>query len=113
MTTEATDIEQLARVRTVDLTTIGQAVETYQLNNGGRAPESLDELIQPDPSSGEPYLKGSKIPTDPWSNEYQYEPPSNGESFRLYSLGEDGQIGGTEKARDLTYAWAQGIEEDQ
>lgn len=103
---------QEARVK-LDLNTINSAVETYSLNNGGRAPESLDQLIEPDPDTGEAYLKGSRLPTDPWGNEYQYDPPSGGEDYRIYSLGEDGQLGGTEKARDLTHLWAMGLEEEQ
>ncbi|MHC4892759.1 MAG: type II secretion system major pseudopilin GspG [Planctomycetota bacterium] len=104
---------QEARVK-IDLNAIGNAIENYALDNGGRPPESLDQLVEPNPDTGEAYLKGSKIPVDPWGFEYQYEPPfSSGESFRLYSFGEDGQIGGVEKARDLTYEWATGQEETE
>jgi general secretion pathway protein G len=102
---------QTARVRT-DLTFIEAAIENFRLENGGKFPESIDELVQPDPNTNEAYLKGGRVPTDPWDNEYQYEPPSGGQDFRLYSFGEDGQPGGDGKARDLDIKWAKGQEEE-
>lgn len=103
---------QEARVR-LDLTTINGAIENFAIDNRGLPPDSLDQLVEPDPNTGETYLKGNRIPLDPWGNEYQYEPPSGGQGYRLFSFGEDGQLGGTAKARDLTYEWAAGLEEEE
>jgi general secretion pathway protein G len=47
-----------------------------------------------------PYMKGNKIPEDPWGRPFQYRNPSQrpGHEFDLYSLGPAGQPGGTAEA---------------
>ncbi len=47
-----------------------------------------------------PYMKGNKIPEDPWGRPFQYLNPSQrrGHEFDLYSLGPGGQPGGTAEA---------------
>src|SRR6266851_3670684 len=44
-----------------------------------------------------PYLKGDKLPEDPWGRPFLYRSPSQrpGHEFDLYSLGPGGQAGGT------------------
>jgi general secretion pathway protein G len=44
-----------------------------------------------------PYMKGSKLPEDPWGHPFQYRNPSQrpDHDFDLYSLGPTGQAGGT------------------
>ena len=44
-----------------------------------------------------PYLKGDKVPEDPWGRPFQYRSPSQrpDHEFDLYSLGPSGQTGGT------------------
>ena len=43
-----------------------------------------------------PYLKGNKLPEDPWGRPFQYRNPSQrpGHEFDLYSLGPTGQAAG-------------------
>jgi general secretion pathway protein G len=43
-----------------------------------------------------PYLKGEKVPEDPWGRAYLYRLPSQrpGHDYDLYSLGPTGQPGG-------------------
>ena len=41
------------------------ALNFYRLEHN-KYPESLEELVEPDVMSGEPYLKGGKLPLDPW-----------------------------------------------
>jgi len=41
-----------------------------------------------------PYLKKA-LPNDPWGHPYQYRIPGEHGDFDLYSLGKDGQPGGT------------------
>ena len=43
-----------------------------------------------------PYLKGDKLPEDPWGRPYVYRSPSgrSGHEFDLYSLGASGQATG-------------------
>lgn len=44
-----------------------------------------------------PYLKGEKLPDDPWGRPYIYRSPSDrpGHEYDLYSLGPTGQPGAT------------------
>jgi general secretion pathway protein G len=44
-----------------------------------------------------PYLKGNKLPEDPWGHPYQYRSPSDraGHAYDLYSFGPTGRPGGT------------------
>lgn len=45
-----------------------------------------------------PYLKGDKLPEDPWGHAFVYRSPSQraGHEFDLYSLGPTGQASGPE-----------------
>lgn len=45
------------------------------------------------------FIDGGKIPMDPWDGEFDYE--SDGRSFTLISLGNDGIEGGEEADADL------------
>ncbi len=91
---------QTGRVK-IDVTTLESAIESYQIDNAGRFPESLDALIQPD-ENGNAYLKADTLPLDPWKNEYQYEMPQPGQNRpTIYSLGSDGQRGGEGDAKDI------------
>jgi general secretion pathway protein G len=47
-----------------------------------------------------PYLKGDKLPEDPWGRPFQYRSPSQrpDHEFDLYSLGPTGQTGGSTDA---------------
>lgn len=47
-----------------------------------------------------PYLKKA-VPNDPWGNPYQYLSPGEHGEVDLYSLGKDGQPGGTGEAADI------------
>ena len=44
-----------------------------------------------------PYLKGEKVPEDPWGHPFLYRMPSErpGHDYDLYSLGPSGKPGGT------------------
>ncbi len=73
---------------------ISAALENYSANNGGRYPDSLDELALPD-ESGRSYLGGKEKPRDPWGNEFSYEQPgSSSAEPTVYCLGADGLLGG-------------------
>ncbi len=83
---------KLAKVKS-DLSAIDSAIEIYTMKNKSRPPDTLEELVTPDPN-GYTYLKGRSVPKDPWGNEYQYDPPSGSEPYRVYTLGQDGIVGG-------------------
>ena len=50
-----------------------------------------------------PYLKGEKVPEDPWGRPFIYHNPSQraGHEYDLYSLGPTGQPGGTGDAATI------------
>ncbi len=80
-------------------------LELYRMDNG-RFPtteQGLDALVrepttEPVPRNYQPsgYVKGGRVPLDPWSNPYQYESPgqNNAYGFDLWSLGADNKPGG-------------------
>lgn len=84
-----------------DITGIEQACTNYVLDNQGRWPESIQQLVTPD-QNGRTYLNKEKVPTDPWGHEYQYEPPSGGQQYPTISCyGSDGVPGGEGDAADF------------
>ena len=52
-----------------------------------------------------PYLKGDRVPEDPWGRPFQYRSPSQrpDHEFDLYSLGPGGQTGGSTDAAAVIY----------
>jgi general secretion pathway protein G len=85
----------------MDVVAICSAVDIFMIENSGRAPESLEALVTPD-DNGRTLLKNrTTVPLDPWKNQYGYEPPSGGRDYRVYSLGKDGQPGGTGDDADI------------
>lgn len=82
-----------------DISQIVQAIDSYMIQNGGKGPESLELLEQPD-QNGHAYLK--KIPLDPWKNPYVYEPGLGSQPYRVLSYGKDGAPGGEGEDADIT-----------
>jgi len=64
-----------------------------------RFPDSLDDLTEPNPTTGQPFSK--VIPLDPWNNEYDYEKDSEGNPF-ITCYGADGEPGGENENQDIT-----------
>lgn len=84
-----------------DIVAIGQAIQSYVLENNGVYPDSLEALVTPD-DAGRTYLDRETVPTDPWGNEYAYEPPTSGNiQFRVMTYGKDGLPGGEGEDRDF------------
>lgn len=91
-----------------DISSIMQALKLYKLDNQ-RYPtteQGLQALISK-PTSG-PDAKGwktggylDKIPKDPWGNPYQYLSPGVKGELDVFSLGADGQTGGTGPDADI------------
>lgn len=48
-----------------------------------------------------PYLKKA-LPNDPWGAPYQYRSPGQNGEVDIFSLGKDGQVGGSNEAADVT-----------
>lgn len=89
-----------------DITAIMQSLKLYRLDNG-RYPtneQGLQALVTkpqaaPAPSNWRPYL--DKLPKDPWGNTYQYLNPGVNGEIDVFSLGADGQPGGTGSDLDI------------
>lgn len=79
---------------------IDGALESYAIDNGMRYPDNLEVLIEKD-DNGEAYLKLTTLPKDPWNMEFMYEPPTSGETYRIYTLGKDGVPGGEGDNADI------------
>ena len=92
----------------VDISTLMQALKLYKLDNQ-RYPtteQGLQALIQK-PTTG-PAANGwktggyvEKLPKDPWGNAYQYLSPGIHGEVDVFSLGADGQAGGTGEDADV------------
>lgn len=84
----------------------GGTLDLFYLDND-RYPstaEGLEALVQKpatlDRWNG-PYLKKTKIPTDPWGNNYHYMSPGEHGDYDLYSYGADNAPGGEKNNRDI------------
>jgi general secretion pathway protein G len=83
-----------------DVASIMQALKLYRLDNG-RYPsteQGLQALVTrpttgPAADNWKSYL--DKLPVDPWNKPYQYMNPGIKGEIDVYSLGADGQPGGT------------------
>jgi general secretion pathway protein G len=90
-------IERLAGV----LDIYKQAVGTYPTTEQGLL--ALVERPSGVTHWNGPYLKGDKVPEDPWGRPFVYHNPSQrpGHEYDLYSLGPTGQPGGTGDAATI------------
>jgi general secretion pathway protein G len=102
-----TDEARIIAVRQ-DISTIMQALKLYRLDNN-RYPtteQGLQALVER-PTSGPPapgWKEGGyldRMPVDPWGNSYQYLNPGIKGEIDVFSLGADGQPGGTEGDSDI------------
>lgn len=93
---------QQAKIK-ADITVIKEALDSFAMTNAGTYPDSLEKLVTPD-MNGHRYLNQTKIPRDPWNEEYGYEPPSPGQPQpRIFTLGRDKSIGGEGEDSDIDY----------
>jgi general secretion pathway protein G len=87
-----------------DIAVLGQAMETYRLDNltYPDAGAGLQALVTP-PSTGGARTQGyiKKLPNDPWNRPYQYSNPGRNGAFDIYSLGADGAPGGENENADI------------
>lgn len=91
--------EKIARI---DVERLAANLDIYKLDVGTypTTDQGLQALIRR-PQGAErwngPYLKGDKLPEDPWGHPFGYRSPSQrpGHDYDLYSLGPSGQAGGT------------------
>jgi general secretion pathway protein G len=93
------------KVARAQIKALEDALEQYRIDVG-HFPDSAQGLsalfLQP---AGEarwqgPYMKKA-VPNDPWGAAYQYKQPGEHGEFDIFSLGKDGQPGGTAEAADI------------
>lgn len=84
----------------IQMKSLVSALDLYRLDTSGypTTDQGLDALLKkpevgivPENWRG-PYLKSSKVPKDPWNNDYSYV--SNGTSINMLSYGADREEGG-------------------
>jgi len=99
-----------SRVKTAKLQieSFGSALDLFYIDTG-RYPTSSEglEALATRPTGVEvwngPYVKGGRVPNDPWGHGYQYTvageqtPP-----YEITSLGSDGREGGSGNAADIS-----------
>jgi general secretion pathway protein G len=98
-----------SRVKTAKLQieSFGSALDLFYLDTG-RYPttsEGLNALVQRPAGIGiwnGPYVKGDRIPPDPWGNPYLYRSPVETAPYEVVSYGSDGQEGGSGVAADIS-----------
>lgn len=83
-----------------DVLGIQNALDLYKLDNGvyPSADQGLSALVEkpntsPIPNDWKPYLKS--LPKDPWGRDYLYLNPGQHGDVDVFTLGADGQPGGT------------------
>ena len=101
--------EQIGKSETktarAQIDSLGKALDQYRIDVG-QYPTTEQGLtaLNKNPSNvakwSGPYLAKS-IPNDPWSVSYQYKSPGEHGEYDLYSLGKDGQQGGTKESEDV------------
>lgn len=106
---DAPDKAKISRAK-MDIEALDTAINRYRLDVG-RYPgteQGLAALVTP-PSGTEDaarwakggYIKGGRVPKDPWNNEYVYTCPGTRGDFDITSYGADGQAGGEDINADI------------
>jgi general secretion pathway protein G len=100
--------ESRVKAAKLQIESFSSALDLLYLD-AGRYPtdsEGLDALVQR-PSNvaiwNGPYLKGGRVPTDPWGHAYQYRSlAERSPPYEILSFGSDGREGGTGTAADIS-----------
>ena len=90
----------------VQIEELAATLDMYKLDVGSYPSndQGLNALIESPDSNKRwngPYLRKSKIPLDPWQQEYHYVSPGEHGKFDLYTLGADGKEGGEGEDQDI------------
>jgi general secretion pathway protein G len=98
--------ESKVKAAKVQIEDLAQTLDMYKLDVGSypTSEQGLNALIE-NPGDIQrwngPYLRKSKVPVDPWNQEYKYTSPGEHGKFDVSSLGADGKEGGEGEDRDL------------
>jgi general secretion pathway protein G len=99
--------ESRTKAAKLQIESFGSALDLFYLDAGHypTTSEGLNALAQR-PTGAEvwngPYVKGGKIPSDPWGHPYQYRSPVEGAPYEIVSYGSDGREGGEGTAADIS-----------
>jgi general secretion pathway protein G len=98
--------ESKVKAAKVQIEDLAQTMDMYKLDVGSypTSEQGLNALIEsPDGAQrwNGPYLRKSKVPLDPWQQEYKYTSPGEHGKFDITSMGADGKEGGEGEDKDL------------
>jgi general secretion pathway protein G len=98
--------ESKVKAAKVQIEDLAQTLDMYKLDVGSypTSDQGLEALIEsPDGAQrwNGPYLRKSKVPLDPWQQEYKYTSPGEHGKFDVSSMGADGKEGGEGEDKDL------------
>lgn len=98
--------EAKTKAAKVQITELGQALEMYkmELDKYPTSDQGLQALVEaPDNAKrwNGPYLAKSKVPLDPWQQEYHYVSPGEHGKYDLFSWGADEKEGGEGEDQDI------------
>lgn len=98
--------ESKVKAAKVQIEDLAQTLDMFKLDVGGypTSEQGLNALIE-NPGDIQrwngPYLRKSKVPLDPWQQEYKYTSPGEHGKFDVSSMGADGKEGGEGEDKDL------------
>ena len=87
----------------VQIEDLSAALDMYKLDNG-KYPKILAGLVERPADSKRwngPYLRKTKVPKDPWQQDFHYALPGEHGKFDLYSFGADEKEGGEGEDQDI------------
>ncbi|CAN4276372.1 PulG Type II secretory pathway, pseudopilin PulG [Methylophilaceae bacterium] len=93
------------KTASAQIESLGLALDQYRIDVG-QYPSTEQGLVALYKNPGNvpkwagSYLK-KNIPNDPWGKPYLYKSPGDHGDYDLFTLGKDGQLGGTEEAEDV------------
>jgi len=97
-----------AKTAKLQIESLSSALDLFYLD-AGRYPttsEGLEALAQRPSDIGiwnGPYIKGGRVPADPWGHPYQYRSPvDHTPPYEIVSFGSDGREGGSGNAADIS-----------
>jgi general secretion pathway protein G len=98
--------ESKTKAAKVQIEDLAATLDMYKLDLGTypTSEEGLRALIESPEGAKRwngPYLSKSKIPLDPWQNEYHYVSPGEHGKFDLFTFGADNKEGGEGEDQDI------------
>lgn len=98
--------ESKIKAAKVQIEDLSAALDMYKLDNGNypSTDQGLKALIEAPEGAKRwngPYLSKSKMPLDPWQEDYHYASPGTHGKFDLYTYGADNKEGGDGEDQDI------------